>query len=74
MTFSQSSSIFRVDNYDEFCYSNKSAIVSKVKEIMQHLYGVQSSAIINTLATNIPEANKFSAELCSIATDDKISN
>jgi hypothetical protein len=37
---------------------------------MQHLYGVQSSANTNTLATNIPTANKSSAELCSIATDD----
>jgi hypothetical protein len=52
--FLQSLSIFRVDNYDEFCYSNKSTIVSKGKEIMQHLYGVQSSANTNTSATNIP--------------------
>jgi hypothetical protein len=40
--FSQSSSITFVDNYDVFCYSNKSAIVSKDKGTMHHLYGVQS--------------------------------
>jgi hypothetical protein len=34
MRFLQSSSIPRVDKYDEFCYSNKLAIVSKAKEIM----------------------------------------
>jgi hypothetical protein len=39
--FLLSSSISRVDSYDAFCYSNKSAIVSKPKETMQHLYGVQ---------------------------------
>jgi hypothetical protein len=68
MRFLQSFSISRVDKYDDFCYSNKSAIDSKVKEIMQHLYGVQSSA--NTSATNIPAANTSSAELCYISTDD----
>jgi hypothetical protein len=52
-----------------FYYSNKSAIVSKAKEIMQHLCGVQSSANTTTSATNIPAANTSSAELCSIATD-----
>jgi hypothetical protein len=42
---------------------------------MQHLYDVQSSAIINTTATNISAANTSSAELCFIATDDlKLSN
>jgi hypothetical protein len=39
--FLLSSSISRVDSYDAFCYPNKSAIVSKAKETMQHLYGVQ---------------------------------
>jgi hypothetical protein len=34
MRFKQSCSISRVDNYDDFCYFNKSAIVSKAKEIM----------------------------------------
>jgi hypothetical protein len=29
-----------VDNYDKFCYFNKSVIVSKAKEIIQHLYGL----------------------------------
>jgi hypothetical protein len=48
MRFSQSSSISRVDSYNKFFYSNKSAIVSKAKERMQHLYGVQSSANTNT--------------------------
>jgi hypothetical protein len=70
MRFLQSSFISRLDNYDEFCYSNKSAIVSKVKEIMQHFYGVKSSANTNTLATDIPAANTSSAELCSVVTDD----
>jgi hypothetical protein len=37
---------------------------------MQHLYGVQSSANINTSETNIPAANTSSAELCYIATDN----
>jgi Tfp pilus assembly protein PilX len=60
----------RVDNYDEFCYFNKSAIASKAKEIMQHLYGVQSSANTNRSANNIPAANTSSAELCSLATDN----
>jgi hypothetical protein len=59
--FLQSSSISRIDNYDEFCCSNKSAIVSKSKKIMQNVYyGVQSSANSNT----------SSAELCPVATDD----
>jgi hypothetical protein len=57
-------------NYDEFCYSNKSEIVSKTKDTMQHLFGVQSSANTKTSATIIPAANTSSAELCSIATDD----
>jgi hypothetical protein len=70
MRFLPNSSIYRVDNYDVFCYSNKSAIVSKAKKTMQHLYGVQSSAYTNTSATNIPVANTSAAELCSIATDD----
>jgi hypothetical protein len=72
MRFLQSFSISRVDNYDEFCYSNNSAIVSKAKEIMQHLFGVhvQSSANTKTSATTIPAANISSAEFCSIATDD----
>jgi flagellar hook-basal body complex protein FliE len=37
---------------------------------MQHVYGVESLAKTNTSATNIPVANTYSAELCSIATDD----
>jgi hypothetical protein len=52
-----SSVIENVDSYDELCYSIKSAIVSKAKEIMQHLYGLQSSANTNTSATNIPVTN-----------------
>jgi hypothetical protein len=71
MRFLQSSSISRVDNYDEFCYSNKSETVFKGKETIQHLYyGVKSSANTNTSATNMPAANTSSVELCSIATDD----
>jgi hypothetical protein len=42
MRFLQSSSISQVDNYDEFCYSNKLAIVSKAKEIMLPLHSVHS--------------------------------
>jgi hypothetical protein len=64
MRFIESFSISRVDNYDVFCYSNKSAIVSKAKEIMQHLYGVQS--LVN--GHQQPAANTSSADLCSIAT------
>jgi hypothetical protein len=70
MRFLQSSSISRVDNWNAFCYSNKSTIVCKAKETMQHLYGVQSSATTNTWATNLPAANTSLTELCSIATDD----
>jgi hypothetical protein len=69
MRFLQRSSISRVDDYDEFCYSNKSEIVSKTKQTMQHLFGVQSPANTKTSATIIPAANTSSAELCSIATD-----
>jgi hypothetical protein len=64
MWFLQSFSISRVNYYDEFCYSNKTAIVSKAKEKTQHFYGLQS------LATNIPARNTSSAELCSVATDE----
>jgi hypothetical protein len=61
MRFLQNFSISSVDNYDEFCYSNKSAVVSKG---MEHLYGLLSSATTNTSATNLP------AELCFIASEN----
>jgi hypothetical protein len=63
-------SLMSVNIYDEFCYSNKSAIVSKAQDTMIHLYGVHLSATTNTSATNIPAPKTSSAELCSIATDD----
>jgi hypothetical protein len=59
MRFLQSFSISRVDNYDEFYYSNKLAVFSETKVTMQHLYRIPSSSTINTSATNIPAANTF---------------
>jgi hypothetical protein len=61
MRFLQSPFISRVDNYDKFCYSNKTAMeIFKEQEIMHHLYDGHSLANTNTSANNI----------LSVATDD----